>query len=298
MSLQSFALIPTTLPENNDSSSSSHTRTVGIAAGTAIGVVLFVTILLAFLFKHRGGKLKRLWFLDRIRRNRQRRELLAGEDFDDDEFDPGMRYHDYPPARASGTPSHMHSASTASFQGPAMGTPASPPYASYPDPFRSSVPRPSGLGHNPSYEPRLFRARASESGSIFQEAVWPPPAESSRLVDPLLANSSQVRLSGIIDGVMGPFGPESSRPPPSAYPASFAEQTRSNLSLTSSEAHPAPTQQGQERNDVAPALNSTAGPGRETLPASTSGVAAADRAHSRTPSNEARQKWLDRSPRN
>ena len=51
--------------------------------------------------------------------------------------------------------------------------------------------------------PRLLRPRASDTGSIFrEEGIWPPPNDSSRLVDPILAGS-HINLSGIIDDVMG-----------------------------------------------------------------------------------------------
>lgn len=50
--------------------------------------------------------------------------------------------------------------------------------------------------------PRLLRARASESGSIFQEGVWPPPA--SQLIDPLTSASQSVDLARVVTDVMGP----------------------------------------------------------------------------------------------
>lgn len=51
--------------------------------------------------------------------------------------------------------------------------------------------------------PRLLRPRASETGSIFHEGgIWPPPSNSSRLVDPILAGSN-INLSNIVDEVMG-----------------------------------------------------------------------------------------------
>ena len=54
-----------------------------------------------------------------------------------------------------------------------------------------------------SYSPaRLLRARASESGSIFQEEVWPPPA--SQLIDPLTSASQSVDLARVVTDVMGP----------------------------------------------------------------------------------------------
>jgi hypothetical protein len=55
--------------------------------------------------------------------------------------------------------------------------------------------------------PRLLRARASESGSIFQESVWPPPSAASQLMDPLTYPSRSVDLARVVTDVMGP--PES-----------------------------------------------------------------------------------------
>ena len=66
--------------------------------------------------------------------------------------------------------------------------------------------------HSPS-PPILLRARGSETGSIFHEDVWPPPAETSRLVDPIVQASSQVDLSSIVDDVMGPPDPHISARP-------------------------------------------------------------------------------------
>lgn len=52
--------------------------------------------------------------------------------------------------------------------------------------------------------PRLLRARASDTGSIFHEGgVWPPPGARSQLADPLMAASS-VDLHSIVEEVMGP----------------------------------------------------------------------------------------------
>ena len=60
-------------------------------------------------------------------------------------------------------------------------------------------------GHRASSPtPSLIRSRASETGSIFREEVWPPPGEESRFVDPIQKRSSQVDLSRIVNDVMGP----------------------------------------------------------------------------------------------
>jgi hypothetical protein len=74
--------------------------------------------------------------------------------------------------------------------------------------FESShahIPVPAPLSPPPSSPftpPRLLCARASESGSIFHESVWPPPPAASQLMDPL--TSPNVDLARIVTGVMGP----------------------------------------------------------------------------------------------
>ena len=78
-----------------------------------------------------------------------------------------------------------------------------------PTPVPSSVRRvespvnylPRHLGND--HSPRLLRPRASDTGSIFhEEGIWPPPSDSSRLVDPILAGS-HINLSNIVHEVMG-----------------------------------------------------------------------------------------------
>jgi len=75
-------------------------------------------------------------------------------------------------------------------------------------PYTQSFYAPSQSSHahaaasSSSSPPRLLRARASESGSIFQEAVWPPPA--SQLMDPLTSASQSVDLARVVTDVMGP----------------------------------------------------------------------------------------------
>ncbi|KAI0039667.1 hypothetical protein FA95DRAFT_994024 [Auriscalpium vulgare] len=66
---------------------------------------------------------------------------------------------------------------------------------------------PFAHGDQYALPPRLMRARASESGSIFQEGVWPPPAAGSRLADPIVSAGKTDDLSRIVDDVMGPSTP-------------------------------------------------------------------------------------------
>ncbi|KAF5326004.1 hypothetical protein D9611_000521 [Ephemerocybe angulata] len=48
----------------------------------------------------------------------------------------------------------------------------------------------------------ILKTRASETGSIFREDVWPPPTDE--LVDPITRGSSRVDLGRVVDDVMGP----------------------------------------------------------------------------------------------
>lgn len=95
---------------------------------------------------------------------------------------------------------------------------------------------------NDEAPPRILRPVASKTGSYFQEAVWPPPGEGSRLSDPLMA-ASHVDLTNIVDEVMGqtigedPFNPEMSMsgsrgslPPPSRLRGGAAGESASLLS--------------------------------------------------------------------
>ncbi|TFK26982.1 hypothetical protein FA15DRAFT_754666 [Coprinopsis marcescibilis] len=70
-------------------------------------------------------------------------------------------------------------------------------------PYGRSGPLSGATGaRSPSPTPSLIRSRASEAGSIFHEAVWPPPQDP--MMDPIQRGSSQVDLNTIVDTVMGP----------------------------------------------------------------------------------------------
>lgn len=110
-------------------------------------------------------------------------------------------YRDHPASRSPYTPSSIGGPPTGSVDShhpPHVGVPSAP------------------------VSPHIMGLRASESGSIFREAVWPPPGEASRMVDPMLVGSSQVDLTKIVDEVMGPspttsereLSPRLSSPPP------------------------------------------------------------------------------------
>lgn len=56
------------------------------------------------------------------------------------------------------------------------------------------------MGYLNDSAPQLLRSRASQTGSIFHEGVWPPPGRP--LEDPIRAGS-RVDLGSIVDNVMG-----------------------------------------------------------------------------------------------
>ncbi|PIL22949.1 hypothetical protein GSI_15645 [Ganoderma sinense ZZ0214-1] len=235
---QIFTQIPTTLSSSDNSASQAATKR-NVIAGTVGGVAFIILIIALFLF-YRRHQTKKVSFFKRLQ-PKPRTRLLDGEDMDD--FDlgtPMARYSDYPVSVASSRAhSHSHSQSLAnrtSNPSPSPGPGASPHtrefHAASPgpslmgapmDPHRAATPNhPPGLPHNPpppppphpsppqnqnpnpnASPPHLLGMR-SESGSIFREAVWPPPSENSTLVDPLRVAGSAVDLSRIVDDVMGP----------------------------------------------------------------------------------------------
>ncbi|GJE99153.1 hypothetical protein PsYK624_154000 [Phanerochaete sordida] len=125
-----------------------------------------------------------------------RRSMLEDEDEDNWLGAPGIgtttQYRDYPASVASSAqqPFVMHNRG-ASAASRLPSNPTTPMQE-----FQAPPPQPTS-----SY---LMGMRAASSGSIFHEAVWPPPSEDSRFVDPLVAGSSQVDLGRIVPDVMGP----------------------------------------------------------------------------------------------
>ncbi|EED79571.1 predicted protein [Postia placenta Mad-698-R] len=161
-----------------------------IIAGSVVGVAAFVVLPLAMAVCYRRHQQKKPIFFRRSRPP-PRNILLAGEDMDDYDLGPPMSsYRDTP---GTGSAPSLTSHATSYNAGSLQGVPFVPP-APFADPGRVS------------YSPHLMGMRTSESGSIFQEAVWPPPR--SALVDPLLVSSED--LSHIVDDVMGPANPSGS----------------------------------------------------------------------------------------
>ncbi|KAH8091830.1 hypothetical protein BXZ70DRAFT_471694 [Cristinia sonorae] len=193
--------------------------------------------------------------------------MLLAEEFDDTD-DPHMTYRDYPATVFSGAPSPQ--------PGSATGT------TSF-DVHRSATASP--------ISPHIMGLRASESGSIFREAVWPPPGEASRFVDPMLQGSSQVNLTKIVDDVMGPSPTESEGPkpdPPLFGPASHIRGGSGSTTTPSASASqvslhrdpfrtPPPTAYPHTRNASSMSLTSiarhTPSPSWDTTPGSPTGMA-------------------------
>ncbi|KAI0366654.1 hypothetical protein BV20DRAFT_1002030 [Pilatotrama ljubarskyi] len=121
---------------------------------------------------------------------------------DDYDLSPPMaRYSDYPASLAS-SHSHSHNASTPHRSPNAPSFDASHSLLGTPmDPNRT--PTQGGAAGAAGAHPHLMGLRA-ESGSIFREAVWPPPGEPSTFVDPIVSASSAVDLGRIVNDVMGP----------------------------------------------------------------------------------------------
>ena len=173
--LQSYVLIPTTLGDPGSVMSTTERNTI-IAGSVAGGVVFIILVAAIFLFYRRHQNKKRGFFPSS--EPRPRTMLLAGEDLDDD----------YGYSRQTSNPPTPLPSSFRHTESPV-----------------NNILRSSSIDQSP----RLLRPRASETGSIFHEGgIWPPPSDSSRLVDPILAGS-HINLSNIIDDVMGnSIGPQ------------------------------------------------------------------------------------------
>lgn len=208
-SFQFVSAIPTTLPyPANNSSSSSSKR--AIITGSAIGGSVFVVIVIALvIFLQRSDRLRMNYKKLRVF-GKGRRRLLEDEDEEDwlgggDGVGLGAattQYRDFPAStssatRAPGLHSRAGSASALSHLASASAPPT--PMPEYPmQPMQPIPPPPSS--------PYLLGRPAASSGSIFHEAVWPPPAEATRAADPLVAGASRVDLERIVPDVMGAAG--------------------------------------------------------------------------------------------
>ncbi|CAL1699120.1 unnamed protein product [Somion occarium] len=193
--------IPTTI---NRAPSTANPQKRAVIAGSVIGGIALVAIIVSLVLFCKRKNYRKLRVFGHHPRSRSM--LLAGEDFDDSD-PPMMQYRDYPTL----TPSQRTSASR----------------------HRNTTTQhsiPLSASNTSNTSPLLMGMRASESGSIFHEDVWPPPGEQSRFVDPILATSSQVNLGRIVDDVMGANA--NANAPPSSYanprPPSYHFRSGSN----------------------------------------------------------------------
>ncbi|THH04993.1 hypothetical protein EW145_g5115, partial [Phellinidium pouzarii] len=179
-----------TLNSGSASSLSNGRQRAAIIAGSAVGgiVLIFACLTIAFCYCRRQKRAQ-----DRAHRYvpAPRSQLLFGED----DFDPAPPR----PSRGMGIFGSSRRNSDASpYRDAAPGASSSRDIATL---GSLDSPEMRELDHEPP--PRLLRPVTSKTGSYFQEAVWPPPAEGSLLRDPLMA-ASNVDLKSIVDDVMGP----------------------------------------------------------------------------------------------
>lgn len=196
---QIVTAIPTTLSNTSEPSTLSSQRRAIIAGTTVAGVALiFIIVSLIFFCRRRNHRKSRVF--SEVQDNPRSRSMLLAEEFDDTN-DPHMAYRDYPASVVSDARSPL-SGSAATGRGPySVELPRGGGSAHSHQ--NANVPPHAGAPANP-ISPHIMGLRASESGSIFREAVWPPPGEASRFVDPMLSGSSQVDLTRIVNDVMGP----------------------------------------------------------------------------------------------
>ena len=193
-------------------SSRSSTRTSIIAGSAVAGLVLLILALATLFFFRKRTRRQRYWALTRAKRNPSRSTFLVGEEMDLPSPSPPLATLDQPDPFTTYN-AHRNSSAAGSFRSGAVGVSSdNAPVYIHPRFSRSQsdgsshahMPLPGPLSPPPSspfLPPRLLRARASESGSIFQESVWPPPAA---LMDPLTSPSQSVNLARIVTDVMGP----------------------------------------------------------------------------------------------
>ncbi|OCB84987.1 hypothetical protein A7U60_g7942 [Sanghuangporus baumii] len=181
-----------TLNADTSSSVTSSNRTAVIAGGTVAGISIIILCLLA-VFLFRRHQKRRLVQSHRYLPT-PRSVMLAGED-DFDLAGPSQ------PRRGFGIfGSHRRNSGDGVDDYRDLGSDSGRDVNS---PVMRELPS--------EPPPRLLRPVASKTGSYFQEAVWPPPDEGSRLADPLMA-ASNVDLHSIVNEVMGPQGQNRSDP--------------------------------------------------------------------------------------
>ena len=177
-----------------------------------------MTLATLFCLRKRSRWRQRYWALSRSKRLPSRPTLSEEEEMDLPFPSPPFASSEQPDPFATQNSSQRNSSLAGSDDGAIGGAPVynthsfsrsqSPSHSRAQVTFSTPVPVPSLLSQPSSLTPpRLLRARASESGSIFQESVWPPPSAASQLMDPLTFPSQSVDLTRVVTDVMGP--PES-----------------------------------------------------------------------------------------
>ena len=205
------------------SSAQSHSssRTSIIAGSAAAGIArLILALATLFCLRRRGRRRQqRYWALSRAKRLPSHTTFLAeetGEEMDLPFPSPPFASLDQTnPFATHSSPRNSSATGSIGSDGGASGGGGGAPLYHRPSFSRSQSPS-SHTHANVSLSaalpppstsltpPRLLRARASESGSIFHESVWPPPAASSQLMDPLTYPSQSVDLARVVTDVMGP----------------------------------------------------------------------------------------------
>ena len=209
--LQFTTGIPTILPYPSSGPSSGSQR--AIITGSAIGGTAFVIILAALiLFLRRSDRIRMNYKKLRVFGGRSRRRLLEDED-DDDAWGAGpsigtttTQYRDYPASVASSAarPFTLHDRGASTSRAPSalssihghnmpsapptpmhefspVPPPVIPPHSqalppqAYSQPYTPPPPVSSQSPMQQPHPPYLTNFRTGSSGSIFHEAVWPPP---------------------------------------------------------------------------------------------------------------------------
>ncbi|KAJ3787795.1 hypothetical protein GGU10DRAFT_347838 [Lentinula aff. detonsa] len=205
--------VPSSLSSQLPNSKSTAARTA-VIAGSAVGSVLFLILLavLVSLFCWRRRRNRKLGFIEALTRRVKEGRGAGGVGLLDGEFDDDEEYRD------EMTGVHMRErAISAHSPQPSVGAGS---VASLSGPAQNS----QNVNYPYNTAPTLYRARASDSGSMFhEEGVWPPPNHGTQFVDPFVPArelSKDSELVSIVDQVMGPnASTNASGLPPGAAPA-------------------------------------------------------------------------------
>jgi len=157
-------------------------RTAVIAGSAVAGIVVLIITLATLFIMRRRVRRQCYWAFSR-KRLPSRATFLAGDDMDLPFPSPPFASADHDDSFANRS---IHRINTAgSGGGDVLGM------SPYTQSFyaRSQSSHAHAAASSSSLPPRLLRARASGSGSIFQEAVWPPPV--SQLMVPLTSASQR-----------------------------------------------------------------------------------------------------------